>query len=137
MTTAAIETLRAAMAQALAAPAGAGFPHLAKTLLTYGVHLVEWVLPAAQATYVTNEGTVVQLGEPVVVGMYDVPDFDEDALLAALRTDQAGGFTLPEFLAAAWAAGCVRYVVDLDDRVVVYEGAAGETYTQEYPDVDL
>jgi len=37
--------------------------------------------------------------------MVDVPTFDREALIAALRTDRAGDGTFPEFLAASWPPG--------------------------------
>ena len=51
--------------------------------------------------------------------------FDREALIAALRTDQAGKSTFPEFLAASWRAGVVRYDVDFAAREVAYYGANG------------
>ncbi len=59
---------------------------------------------------------------PLVSGMVDVPPFDREALIAALRTDQAGKSTFPEFLEASWRAGVVRYDVDLKARKVSYYG---------------
>lgn len=43
-------------------------------------------------------------GAPLVSGIADVPTFDQVALIKALRTDQAGESTFPEFLAASWLA---------------------------------
>jgi len=67
----------------------------------------------------------------------DVPPFDGDALIAALRTDQAGNSTFPEFLAASWRAGVVRYDVDFAARTVAYYGCNGEEYVEAYPAVGL
>ena len=53
-------------------------------------------------------------GAPLVNGAVDVPAFDEEALIKALRIDQAGESTFPEFLDASWRAGVVRYDVDLE-----------------------
>ena len=72
-------------------------------------------------------------GTPLVVGMVDVPRFDRDALIAALRADQAGESTFPEFLMAAWKAGVVSYDVDFVARNVTYYGASGESYVESYP----
>jgi hypothetical protein len=41
---------------------------------------------------------------PLVSGVFDVPSFDRKALIKALRIDQAGESTFPEFLAASWRA---------------------------------
>jgi uncharacterized protein YbcV (DUF1398 family) len=69
---------------------------------------------------------VVTQNTPLVSGMIDVPPFDRDALVAALRADQAGKTTFPEFLAASWRAGVVRYDVNFVARTVCYFGAHGE-----------
>jgi uncharacterized protein YbcV (DUF1398 family) len=107
---------------------------LAKVLHQAGVHRNEWFLPAAQSLYITDLGTVVQQGKPIATGSLDVPPFDRDALIRALRADQAGMSTFAEFLAAAWRAGVLRYVADFDAREVTYHGWNGGNYTESYPD---
>jgi uncharacterized protein YbcV (DUF1398 family) len=79
----------------------------------------------------------VQLGTPLVSEITDVPGFDRDALIAALRTDQAGQSTFPEFLNASWRAGVVRYDVNFAARTCTYYGATGEEYVESYPAVDV
>jgi uncharacterized protein YbcV (DUF1398 family) len=79
----------------------------------------------------------VSQGQPLISGMTDVPPFDRAALIAALRTDQAGNSTFPEFLAAAWRAGVVRYDVDFMARTVAYYGCNNEVYVEEYPAVEI
>jgi uncharacterized protein YbcV (DUF1398 family) len=80
---------------------------------------------------------VVTQNTPLVSGMIDVPPFDRDALVAALRADQAGKTTFPEFLAASWRAGVVRYDVNFVARTVCYFGAHGEEYVEAYPAVEV
>ena len=134
----AIDHLQRALAGALASrPAVGGFPHLAESLRRAGVAFNRWVLPACQSLYVTELGTVVMQGEPLGGGIQEVAPFDEAALIRALRRDQAGEGTFPEFLRASWEAGVVGYEVDFGRRVVTYEGARGETYVEAYPAVDL
>jgi uncharacterized protein YbcV (DUF1398 family) len=58
---------------------------------------------------VTASGPVVMQGKPLVTGAADVPAFDREALIRALRIDQAGESTFPEFLEATWRAGVVGY----------------------------
>jgi uncharacterized protein YbcV (DUF1398 family) len=53
-------------------------------------------------------------------------------LIVALRTDQAGNSSFPEFLEAAWQAGVVRYDVDFENRTVTYIGILGESYVEGY-----
>jgi uncharacterized protein YbcV (DUF1398 family) len=134
----AIENLQAAQQRAMAGrPQVGGFPYLAETLRRAGVTRNFWYLPACQSLYLTEEGPVVTQDTPLVTGTADVPPFDRDALITALRTDQAGKSTFPEFLAASWKAGVVRYDVDFVARTVTYYGANGEEYVEAYPAVEL
>ena len=118
-------------------PKVGGFPYLAETLRRAGVTRNLWYLPACESLYLTEQGPVVSLGAPLVSGTADVPSFDREALIAALRTDQAGQSTFPEFLQASWRAGVVHYVVDFSARTCTYYGATGEEYIEAYPSVDL
>jgi uncharacterized protein YbcV (DUF1398 family) len=134
----AIENLQAAQQRAMAGrPKVGGFPYLAETLRRAGVTRNLWFLPACESLYLTEQGPVVTQGTPLVSGTVDVPPFDREALITALRTDQAGKSTFPEFLAASWRAGIVRYDVDLVGRKVAYYGSNGEEYIEAYPAVDL
>ena len=129
-----IENLKSAQQRAMAGrPKVGGFPYLAETLRRAGVTRNLWSLPACQSLYLTEEGPVMMQGTPLVVGMVDVPRFDRDALIVALRADQAGESTFPEFLMAAWKAGVVSYDVDFVARNVTYYGAGGESYVESYP----
>jgi uncharacterized protein YbcV (DUF1398 family) len=76
-------------------------------------------------------------GAPLISGAEDVPAFDQEALTKALRIDQAGESTFPEFLAASWQAGVVRYDVDFAARTVAYMGCNGEEYIEAYPAVEI
>jgi uncharacterized protein YbcV (DUF1398 family) len=70
-------------------------------------------------------------------GTVDVPPFNREALVRALRTDQAGESTFPEFLTASWRAGVLRYDVDFITRKVAYCGCNGEEYIEDYPAVEV
>jgi uncharacterized protein YbcV (DUF1398 family) len=134
----AIDHLQAAQQSAMAGrPKVGGFPYLAETLRRAGVTRNRWTLPACQSLYLTTDGPVVVQGEPLVNGFADVPPFDQAALITALRTDQAGESTFPEFLAATWKAGVIRYDVDLIERTVAYYGCNEEVYVEVYPAVEL
>src|SRR5271167_5099215 len=90
-TSEAIANLQAAQQRAMAGrPKVGSFPYLAETLRRAGVTRNQWFLPACQSIYLTQEGPVVTQGTPLLSGIADVPQFDRDALIAALRTDQAG-----------------------------------------------
>jgi len=134
----AIENLQAALQRGMSGrPKVGGFPYLAETLRLAGVKRNLWYLPACESLYVTELGAVVMSGTPLASGMVDVPPFDRAALIAALRADQAGNSTFPEFLAATWRAGIVRYDVDFAGRKVAYYGARGEEYVEDYPAVQV
>jgi uncharacterized protein YbcV (DUF1398 family) len=132
----AIESLQAALERAFAdRPKVGGFPYLAETLRRAGVTRNIWSLPSCQSLYLTADGSIVSQMQPLVSGTVDVPPFDRAALIKALRTDQAGNSTFPEFLEASWRAGVVRYDVDFMARTVAYYGCGGEVYVEEYPAV--
>lgn len=134
----AIEKLQAAQKQAMAIrPKVGGFPYLAETLRRAGVTRNVWSLPGCQSIFLTNDGPVVMQGEPLVSGTADIPAFDREGLIKALRTDQAGESTFPEFLAASWRAGVVRYEVDFAARTVSYYGCNGEEYVEAYSAVNI
>lgn len=134
----AIDNLKTAQARAMAIrPKVGGFPYLAETLRRAGVTRNVWFLPACQTLYYTEYGPVVMQGTPLTSGTDDVPSFDREALIRALRADQAGHTVFPQFLEAAWRAGVVRYEVDLAARTVTYSGCLGDEYVEAYPSVDL
>ena len=134
----AIEILQDAFQRAIAIrPKVGGFPYLAETLRQAGVTRNLWYLPACQSLYLTEHGPVVSIGTPLISGMSDVYEFDREALITALRTDQAGQSSFPEFLSASWRAGVVRYEVDFKARTCTYYEAAGEEYVESYPPVNL
>jgi uncharacterized protein YbcV (DUF1398 family) len=134
----AIDNLTRAMERAAAIrPKVGGFPYLAESLRQAGVALNVWSLPACQSLFLTEQGPVVMQGAPLVSGSVDVPTFDQEALITALRIDQAGKSTFAEFLEATWRAGVVRYEVDFAARSVAYLGCNGETYVEAYPAVEI
>jgi uncharacterized protein YbcV (DUF1398 family) len=118
-------------------PKAGGFPYLAETLRRAGVTRNVWSLPACQSLFLTEAGPVMIQGTPVASGAVDVPAFNREALIVALRTDQAGESTFPEFLAASWRAGVVRYDVDFAARTVAYFACNGEEYVEAYSAVEL
>jgi len=134
----AIENLQAAQQRAMAIrPKVGGFPMLAEVLRQAGVTRNLWSLPSTQSIFLTELGPVVMQGTPLVAGIADIPAFNRDALIRALRTDQAGQSTFPEFLKAAWEAGVVRYEVDFTARTVTYYGCQEESYVEAYAAVAI
>jgi uncharacterized protein YbcV (DUF1398 family) len=137
MSTAVDNVVKAMERAAAIRPKVGGFPYLAETLRRAGVTRNLWSLPSCQSLFLTGEGPVVMQGVPLVYGTLDVPAFDRDALIAALRIDQAGESTFPEFLDASWRAGVVHYDVDFVARTVAYFGCGGEEYIEAYPAVEI
>jgi uncharacterized protein YbcV (DUF1398 family) len=134
----AIDVLQQAMGKAMEnRPQVGGFPYLAQYLKEAGVIRNAWHLPSCQSLYITKLGAVMVQGTPLVTGTVDAPAFDKAALIAALRTDQAGESSFPEFLNATWLAGVISYDVDFDANQVIYHGALGESYSESYPVVTL
>jgi uncharacterized protein YbcV (DUF1398 family) len=118
-------------------PKVGGFPVLAEVLRQAGIHRHERTLPAGQSVYVTDRGVVVEPAVSLVSEMSEVPAFDRDALVGAIRADQAGETGFPEFLAAICAAGVTGYVADFDRRTVSYRGIDNATYVESYPAVEI
>ena len=133
---AAVTNLQIAQREATARrPAKQGFPYFAETLRRAGIRTNTCWLPAMQSLYETDLGAVLDPGVPLIDTMSEVPAFDAAALVDALRADQAGLTTFPEFAMAAWQAGVLRYVVDFDHRTCTYFGLADQSYLERYPAV--
>jgi uncharacterized protein YbcV (DUF1398 family) len=100
-------------------------------------HATSGCYPPARASTLQRTDPFAAQGTPLVGGTVDVSPFNRDALIAALRTDQAGNSSFQEFLAASWRAGVVRSDVDFAARKVTYYGCNGEEYIGDYPAVDV
>lgn len=118
-------------------PKVGGFPILAEALRLSGVTRNVWSLPSCQSIYFTKFGAVVQQGEPLVTQTSEVPKFNQEALIRALRTDQAGETTFPQFLKSSWEAGVTGYDIDFEKRTCTYFGAMGESYIESYSAAEL
>ena len=118
-------------------PKSGGFPVFAEVLRQAGVKINRWFLPSCQSIYLTEDGAVVQQGIPIIKGIHEIPKFDREALISAIRSDQEGLCTFPEFLCASWKAGVIEYEVDFITRKVIYYGANDESYLEEYPAVEI
>lgn len=118
-------------------PRVGGFPVLAEVLRRAGIRNNRWSLPSCQSVYLMERGSVVQQGAPLVTGTHEVPQFDHEALVAAIRADQRGETSFVEFLNSAWKAGVIGYDADFVGRKVTYYGAQGESYLEEYPAVEV
>ena len=95
----AIELVQGAMKKAeKIRPKVGGFPYLAECMREAGVLKNVWTLPAGQSTFWTSDGVISVTNSPMVSGFHEVPVFDQEALIKALRADQAGQTTFPEFL---------------------------------------
>lgn len=119
-------------------PRVGGFPYLAEALRVAGVRTVHIDVAGCTTVYRFTDGAAISRGEPLTGGLSSVAAFDADALVAALRRDQAGDSTYREFMVSTWAAGVVDYDVDLSARTCTYRGALdGDVYVESYAAVDL
>lgn len=134
----AIDNVAAAQQKAMKIrPKVGGFPYLAEVLRQAGVTKNIWTLPSCQSVYHTKLGDVVSVMPSLVQGSAEVPAFDQDALIKAIRSDQAGESTFTEFLEGTWNAGVINYEVDFDLRTVTYRGSGGGEYVEEYPAIEI
>ncbi|WP_081166765.1 DUF1398 family protein [Lactococcus garvieae] len=118
-------------------PLDNGFPYLAECLRQEGIIKNIWHLPSCDSFYFSESESLVNPGNPLIGRVGPCPSFNQPALVQALRSDQAGKITFPEFLLQAWKAGVIRYEVDFIQRHVTYYGAFGETYKEDYPPIEL
>lgn len=118
-------------------PKAGGFAYLAESLRRAGVNRIEVTVPSWTTVLTTAVGSVIQQGLPIVDGAIEVPPFDRDAFLTALRNEQAGEITYPTWMKATWEAGVAWYVVDLEAHTCTYRSPAGDTYVEDYPCIDI
>lgn len=114
-----------------------GYPYLAEVLRQTGVVRYVYNLPSNQCIFFTKDGNVVSQSESTALGLSEVPKFNKEAFIKVLRISQAGDSTFPEFLKDSWRTGVISYEADLIARTVIYYGAEGETYVEEYPAVEV
>lgn len=134
----AIDDLQAARQRAASIrPKVGGFPYVAETLRRAGVTRYRHTVPAATSLFLTDAGPIVTQADPMLDGIAEVAPWNQDALIAALRADQAGQSDYDEFTRACWKAGVVCYEVDLLARTCSYFGATGERYVETYDEVEV
>ena len=71
---------------------------------------------SCQSIYLTEDEAVVQQGIPIIEGTHEIPKFDREAVISAIRSTQEGLCTFPEFLHTSWKAGVIEYEVDFITR---------------------
>lgn len=108
------------------------FPEIVKALLEVGVesYLVDFA--TKQKTHYLTDGTaqtVPMILEPGPIA----PEFDESALVAAIRGAQADTVRYPEFVSRSTAAGVIGYWAFLTGKRVIYFGRKGEQHIEEFP----
>ena len=78
----------------------------------------------------TGETYAVASAQPAV---QIEPEFDAEAVRAAIRGAQSGAVKYPEFVCLTRAAGCVGYFVWIAGRHVQYFGRRGEVHVEKFP----
>ena len=133
-----VETISAAQQRGTALrPKANGFPYFAEALRQAGVTRIDVTVPSWTTVLTTARGSVIQQGTPMLTGSAEVPSFDQQAFVDALRGDQEGLITFPDWMTATWRAGVAWYAVDLESRTCTYRAPSGDSYTEHYPSVDL
>ena len=133
-----IDTVTAATAFGAAVrPKVGGFPYLAEAMRQAGITRNYFDVPSMSMVFVTAKGAVLRPGALLHTDPVVVPPFDKAALIAALRADQRGETTFPQFVEASFSAGIIRYEVDTTERTCTYYGCFGETYVEQYDAVEL
>ena len=135
-----ISRLHQAFEIAMKARPQGGFPHFAEALRRSGFKSNHWVLPSCGSLYETSFGSFAQQLPPLLeLGIpVPIPSFNREKVIQAIRDDQAGRTTFPEFLKGIWEAGIVAYDVDFDRRNVIYYGNDRSHFYEElYPAVEL
>jgi uncharacterized protein YbcV (DUF1398 family) len=120
-------------------PAVGGFPVLAESLRQAGIDAVHCDVASMTTLYRTGRDAVVDQQAPLVNGPARVADFDRDAVIAAIRRDQRGESTSPEFMVDIWRAGVITYDIDLAARTCTYLGVDPTTdvYVEDYPAITI
>jgi uncharacterized protein YbcV (DUF1398 family) len=118
-------------------PPVGGFPYFAEALRVAGLVSIDTALATGSSVYHLSDEAVTDTFAAFGGGLAPVPTWDEAAVIAAIRVDQAGHTTFPEFLAAAWRGGVIHFRVDLIARTCTYYGAAENVYVERYPSVDI
>ncbi len=123
-------------------PDAGGFPYFAEALRRAGFLKNHWNLPGCDALYETDFGNFAQQIPSLVPAngtIAVISGFDREKVIRAIRDDQAGKTTFPEFLQNIWEGGIVSYDVDFTKRIVIYYGfdKANCYYEESYPDVHI
>ncbi|WP_348264442.1 DUF1398 family protein [Telmatobacter sp. DSM 110680] len=108
------------------------FPQVVQALLEAGVesYLVDFA--AAQKTHYLADGTTVTV--PMILEPGSIaPEFDDGALVAAIRGAQSDTVRYPDFVKRSTAAGVIGYWAFLTGRKVIYFGRKGEQHIEEFP----
>jgi uncharacterized protein YbcV (DUF1398 family) len=108
------------------------FPQVVQTLQAAGVESYLVDFEAARKTHYLADGTTVTV--PMILEPGSIaPEFDDDALVAAIRGAQADTVRYPEFVKRSTAAGVIGYWAFLTGKRVIYFGRKGEQHIEEFP----
>jgi uncharacterized protein YbcV (DUF1398 family) len=108
------------------------FPQVVQQLIAAGVesYLVDYT--SAQKTHYFADGSTFAI--PMILDPGPIaPEFNPEALIAAIRGAQADTVRYPEFVQRATAAGVVGYWAFLTGKRVVYFGRNGGQHIEEFP----
>ena len=110
----------------------ATFPQVVKGLLEVGVesYLVDFA--ARRKNHYLADGSTESVDMILEPGPI-AAEFDDAALVAAIRGAQADTVRYPEFVKRATSAGVIGYWAFLTGKRVIYFGRKGEQHIEEFP----
>lgn len=110
----------------------ATFPQVVATLVAAGCEGYYKDLARHEVTYYLTDGSTHT--ERLSLPSVSIPeDFEEAAVIAALRAAQRDEIRYPEFIVRAIKAGTAAYRVYINGRRAVYLGRKGDVYVEHFP----
>jgi uncharacterized protein YbcV (DUF1398 family) len=109
------------------------FPVVVGKLAGAGVTAYTADLIALRKTYYEAGRDSIDKPMPLTDSPSVAPNFDRDAVEAAVRAIQHKEIGYAEFLRQIMRAGCASYRVFVDGRKAMYFGRDGEFYTEPFP----
>lgn len=109
------------------------FPEVVKLLMSSGVERYTADLIEKKVTYYGNQDEVYTDEIPLLLPR-SASQFDQEAIVTALREIQQNKINYQAFLKQIVMAGCCHYEVYLSGRKVIYFGRNGDNYVEKFPE---
>lgn len=110
------------------------FPEVVRDLLAAGVETYQVDYLGRRKTFYAREGSAVVVTPIDFPDLPEIaPDFDGDAVRAAILDSQRHGQTYRDFTRRVMAAGVLGYFAFLRGKRVTYFGRQGDQHTEWFP----